>query len=76
DIGLSVSCIAGPGGATPAKPVGTSWVGLATAEGEWSRHFLLLGDRLANKEALAKKALEMLLEYLEKRKQQEYEKED
>jgi hypothetical protein len=37
---------------------------------------LLLGDRLANKEALAKKALEMLLEYLEKRKQQEYEKED
>jgi nicotinate (nicotinamide) nucleotide adenylyltransferase len=67
DIGLSVSCIAGPGGATPAKPVGTSWVGLATAEGEWSRHFLLQGDRLANKEALAEKALEMLLEYLEKK---------
>jgi nicotinamide mononucleotide (NMN) deamidase PncC len=56
--------------------VGTSWVGLATAEGEWSRHFLLLGDRLGNKEALAEKALEMLLEYLEKRKQHEYEKED
>ncbi|MFZ3069494.1 MAG: nicotinamide-nucleotide amidohydrolase family protein, partial [Anaerolineaceae bacterium] len=25
DIGLSVSCIAGPGGATPNKPVGSSW---------------------------------------------------
>ncbi|MFZ3151058.1 MAG: nicotinamide-nucleotide amidohydrolase family protein [Anaerolineaceae bacterium] len=65
DIGLSVSCIAGPGGATPNKPVGTSWVGLVAADGEWSRHFLLHGDRLGNKEALAQKALELLLEYLE-----------
>ena len=30
DIGLSVSCIAGPGGAATDKPVGTSWCGLST----------------------------------------------
>ncbi len=64
DFALSVSCIAGPGGATPNKPVGTSWVGLAAPGKEWSRHFLLTGDRIANKEALAQKALEMLLEFI------------
>ncbi len=65
DIGLAVSCIAGPGGATPTKPVGTSWVGLAAPEGEWSFHFLLSGDRVENKESLAQKALETLLAHLE-----------
>jgi len=64
DFALSVSCIAGPGGATPNKPVGTSWVGLAAAGKEWSRHFLLSGDRAANKEMLAQKALELLLEFI------------
>jgi len=64
DFALSVSCIAGPGGATPNKPVGTSWVGLATAGREWSRHFLLAGDRVANKEKLAEVALETLLEFI------------
>jgi len=64
DFALSVSCIAGPGGATPNKPVGTSWVGLAAVGKEWSRHFLLSGDRVSNKETLAQKALEMLLEFI------------
>ena len=64
DFALSVSCIAGPGGATPNKPVGTSWVGLAAAGKEWSRHFLLSEDRVANKEMLAQKALELLLEFI------------
>lgn len=65
DIGLSVCCIAGPGGATPSKPVGTSWVGLSTPDGEWTRHFVFGHDRLGNKEALADAALVVLLEYLE-----------
>ena len=65
DIGLSVCCIAGPGGATPSKPVGTSWCALYTPEGDWSYHFLLEGSRVSIKEQLAKRALEVLLNYLE-----------
>ena len=64
DFALSVSCIAGPGGATPNKPVGTSWVGLASIGRMWSRHFLLSGDRAANKDMLAQLALEKLLQFI------------
>lgn len=67
DIGLSVSCIAGPGGATTDKPVGTAWCALATPEGEDAFHFLLEGDRESVKAQLAQKALEKLGEYLEER---------
>lgn len=64
DLGLSVSCIAGPGGATPNKPVGTSWVALATPEGAWSWQHALHGDRLANLQALSEIALQHLYDYL------------
>ena len=65
DIGLSVSGIAGPGGGMPEKPVGTTWVGLATANGSWARHFCWDGDRLQNKDQSADAVLQMLLDYLE-----------
>lgn len=65
DIGLSVSGIAGPGGGMPDKPVGTTWIGLATAQGSWARHFCWDGDRLQNKDASADAVLQILLEYLE-----------
>ncbi len=65
DIGLSVSGIAGPGGGLPDKPVGTIWIGLATAEGTWSRHFCWDGDRLQNKAYSADAVLQMLLDYLQ-----------
>lgn len=65
DIGLAVSCIAGPGGATPSKPVGTSWCGISFGEMNRQFHFLLEGSRLQVKEQLAQKALETLLELLE-----------
>ena len=65
DIGLAVSCIAGPGGATPNKPVGTSWCGISFGELNQQYHFLLEGNRLQVKEQLAQKALETLLNLLE-----------
>ncbi|HOZ37927.1 MAG TPA: nicotinamide-nucleotide amidohydrolase family protein [Anaerolineaceae bacterium] len=65
DIGLAVSCIAGPGGATPSKPVGTSWCGISFGELDRQYHFLLEGNRLQVKEQLAQKALETLLNLLE-----------
>ena len=64
DIGLSVSGIAGPGGGMPTKPVGTTWIGLATADGSWARHFCWDGDRLQNKDHSADAVLQMLLDYL------------
>src|SRR6185295_14568319 len=41
DISVAVSGIAGPGGGTPEKPVGTTWIGLVATDGEWGQlyHF-------------------------------------
>ena len=65
DIGLAVSGIAGPGGGTPDKPVGLTWIGLSAPHKDVVRHFIWAGDRLANKEKSAEAALEILLEYLQ-----------
>lgn len=65
DIAVSVSGIAGPGGATDEKPVGTTWVGLAANDGEWSYEFHFDGDREQNKASSADAALQMLLDYLQ-----------
>ncbi|MEW6404195.1 MAG: CinA family protein [Chloroflexota bacterium] len=64
-IGLSVSGIAGPGGGTPEKPVGTTWLGLVTPQGEWTRHFVWDGDRPKNKALSADAALQFVIDYLE-----------
>jgi PncC family amidohydrolase len=64
DLALSVSGIAGPGGGTPDKPTGTTWIGLAAPDGAWARHFCWDGDRKTNKAASAEAALLFLLDYL------------
>jgi PncC family amidohydrolase len=64
EIAVSVTGIAGPGGGMPDKPVGTTWLGLVTPDGEWARHFVWGGDRLENKELSAEAALQLVLDYL------------
>ncbi len=64
DIAVSVSGIAGPGGATLDKPVGTTWLGLSTAEGEWARIYRFPGDRAQNKASSAQAALQFVLDAL------------
>ena len=66
DIAVSVSGIAGPGGGLPEKPVGTTWIGLVTPEGESAQVCYWKGNRRENKELSALAALKMLIEYLEK----------
>ena len=65
DIVVSVSGIAGPGGGTPDKPVGTTWVGLATISHVEARHFIWDGDREENKKLSSEAALQFILDYLE-----------
>ena len=66
DISMSVSGIAGPGGGTPEKPVGTTWIGLVTAEGEMAQLFhFSSGDRAKNKSLAVDAALQLLLDYLQ-----------
>ena len=65
DIAVSVSGIAGPGGGTDEKPVGTTWIGLVAPDGEWARHFVWDGDRVQNKHYSSEAALQFILDYLE-----------
>lgn len=66
DLGLAVTGIAGPGGALLGKPVGLTWVALASAHQEAAREFTWQGDRLSNKSQSAQAGLEILRDYLER----------
>lgn len=60
---LAVTGIAGPGGGSPDKPVGTVWVGLAGAGREpQARLLLAAGDRTAIRAASVVFALRWLVE--------------
>ena len=63
DLAVSVTGIAGPGGGSEDKPVGTVWFGLANRHGEvLTRHKLFAGDRDAVRAASVTFALELLLD--------------
>jgi len=64
DIGLSVSGIAGPGGGTPEKPVGYTWLGLSTTKHQIAKQITWDQDRIGNKELSAEATLQMLVDYL------------
>ncbi len=64
EVALSISGIAGPGGGTPLKPVGTVWFGLATPAGVAARRVHFPHDREGNRQAAATFALQWLVEVL------------
>jgi PncC family amidohydrolase len=65
DYALSVTGIAGPTGGTPDKPVGLTFIGLVGPGTERCERHVWTYDRLENKRATAKRALQMLIECLE-----------
>ena len=61
-IAVAVTGIAGPGGATPGKPVGMVWLALARRGGAVQSELLtLMGDRSAVREQTVQHALARLL---------------
>lgn len=60
DIAVSVTGIAGPGGGSTEKPVGTVWIGIAMGTRVGARHWLLSGDRDAIRVQAAETALHLL----------------
>ncbi len=64
EAGLAVTGIAGPGGGTPEKPVGTVFMAVSLPSGTRSGRFLFEGDRVSVKEQTAEAALEMLRDAL------------
>ncbi|MFC1977446.1 CinA family protein [Chloroflexota bacterium] len=64
DICLADTGIAGPGGATPGKPVGLFYIGLSHQAGTYSQQHNFQSDREQNKCSAAEAALGWLREYL------------
>jgi nicotinamide-nucleotide amidase len=67
DIGLSSTGIAGPGGGTKEKPVGTVFIALADSRQTICRHHSFRWDRKRNKQVSSEAALMMLKNYLQEK---------
>ena len=64
DVAVSVTGIAGPGGATDTKPVGLTYIGLSTPDFDQVVRYVFTGDREANKQAASDAALQLVYDYL------------
>ena len=65
DIAVSVTGIAGPGGAEPDKPVGTVWMGVSTVKGTEAKRFQFEGSRDDVRRQTVDAALEAFLSELQ-----------
>ncbi|MFC2101743.1 nicotinamide-nucleotide amidohydrolase family protein [Bacteroidota bacterium] len=60
DYAIATTGITGPTGGTPDKPVGTVWIGIATPDGVFAKHFLFGDNRERNIRRTAVQALNLL----------------
>lgn len=63
-VAVAVTGVAGPGGGSPAKPVGTVWFGFALPGQTISEKCQFAGDRAAVRQATVRHALKRLVELL------------
>ena len=63
-VSVAVTGVAGPGGGSADKPVGTVWFGWSVAGVVTSEHMLFEGDRAAVRAAAARHALGRLVDLL------------
>jgi CDP-diacylglycerol--glycerol-3-phosphate 3-phosphatidyltransferase len=61
-LAISVTGIAGPGGGGQNKPVGLTYIGVASARGTTAREFRFDGDRQANRRAAAAQAIRLAID--------------
>ncbi len=66
DVAVSVTGIAGPGGATDTKPVGLTYIGLSAPNFDQVVRYVFTGDREANKQAASEAALKLIYDYLQR----------
>ncbi len=60
DFALSITGVAGPDGGTDDKPVGTVFIGLASAHASYAKRFVFGRERIINRTRSTYAALEML----------------
>jgi PncC family amidohydrolase len=65
DVGVATTGIAGPGGGTPTKPVGLTFVAAVDSERALVREFRWQGTRGMNRQASARAALRLVLELVQ-----------
>lgn len=61
DLSVAISGIAGPGGGSEDKPVGTVWIAIADEKGLQSQRFFFGNDRQTNRQRACQAAILMLL---------------
>ena len=64
DIGVAVTGIAGPAGATPGQPVGLFYVGLAVMDGARTEQHQFVGTSAQHRSSASQAVLTMLRDYL------------
>ena len=64
DFGIGITGIAGPGGATPRKPIGLVYIAISTKNEIFVKRCLFKGRRLEIKKQTADLALRLLLKQL------------
>jgi len=64
DLCLAITGIAGPGGGTPEKPIGTVFVSASSQAGTRTQRFSFSGDRQHVRQRAIDAALEMALDFM------------
>lgn len=64
DIGISTTGIAGPGGATPGKPVGLMFTAISSVDGTHTKKLQFVEDRRINKNRMSQAVLDLVRHWL------------